>query len=167
LKAKRNLVLVGLFFLVSILIISSGFSGVRSEGAAQATTNSGLSALASAYAQVNRAENLGASKTLISSWSSQLNESAFLLEQAALPSNINSAQTLVSRSISVSNGVLTNATREANFDYMLRIVILVVAYGLVIPSSYGLAIITNKLYESYTSREERKFATRAIRKKRE
>ena len=71
---------------------------------------------------------------------------------------------MIQNSISISNSVLANATHEANFYYNIHVVVLVVAYGLIVPSSYGLAIITNRLYEYYTKREEDRFSKRAIRR---
>ena len=158
-------VAVGLAVLAMALLLLSAAYSIQSESSAQSSANSGLGDLTSAYAQVSRAESLGVSKNLVFSWSSELNHSAFLLQQAALPSNANTSQSMIQNSISISNSVLANATHEANFYYNIHVVVLVVAYGLIVPSSYGLAIITNRLYEYYTKREEDRFSKRAIRRK--
>ena len=165
LKKRKVSIAIGLAFLAMALLILSAAYSIKGEASAQTSINSGLGDLTSAYSQVNRAESLGVGENLIFSWSSELNHSAFLLQQAALPSNANASQSMIQNSISISSSVLTNATHEANFYSNIHIVVLVVAYGLIIPSSYGLAIITNRLYEYYVKREEDKFATRAIRRR--
>jgi hypothetical protein len=154
---------------LTLLALSSAHSpNITAAGqTSNSSSNSGLGDLSSAYAQVNRAEGLGVSKNLIFSWTGELNNSAFLLQQAGLPSNANRSQSMIENSISISNSVQANATKEANFYYVIHIVVLVVAYGLIIPSSYGLAIVTNKLYEYYVKREEDKFSKRAIRRRSE
>jgi hypothetical protein len=153
------------FLALTLVILSTGYS--FSIKTSMSASNSGLGDLASAYSQVNRAEGLGVSKNLIFFWTRELNSSAFLLQQAALPSNANLSQSMIQNSISISSSVKANASKEANFYYTIHIVVLVLAYGLVIPSSYGLAILTNKLYEYYVKSEEDKFSMRAIRKKSE
>jgi hypothetical protein len=164
-KGTISMAVGAAFLALTLVVLATGFSFNFIAAAQTSPTNSGLGDLASAYAQVSRAEGLGVSKNLIFSWSGELNSSAFLLQQAALPSNANRSQSMIQNAIKISSSVQANATKEANFYYIVHIVVLVAAYGLVVPSSYGLATLTNRFYEYYLKRAEDKFSTRAIRRK--
>jgi hypothetical protein len=129
------------------------------------TIRYGLGELTSAYSQVNRAEGLGASANQVSSWTTHLNESAFLLQEAALPSNANNSVALIQESVIQSQYVYSSAEQIANSYSLWYDVVLIAAYGLVLPSSYNLSLLTNWLYEWNVRREERIFFRRAIRRK--
>lgn len=126
----------------------------------------GLSELSSAYSQVYRAESVGASASQIQTWSTDLNRSAFLLEEASLPSNTNNSNILIQSSVNESENVYTIARQAGDFYTTVHDSVVIASYALVLPSSYGLAILTNRTYEWYLAREERTFFRRIIRKKR-
>lgn len=126
----------------------------------------GLGELSSAYSEVYQAESVGVSSSQIQIWSSELNRSAFVLQEAALPSNVNNSVSLIQSSVNQSESIYSSAKEATNFYSIVHYAEVVGAYVFILPSSYGLALLTNRVYEWYLAREERTFFRRIIRKSR-
>lgn len=188
-SSKRRKLRVNLFFIAlltlllvvfsSYLLVSmhyesyglSIFAAGDSQQQLSSTNNNNntmslaLGQLSAAYSQVYRAESLGVSTSQVYTWSNDLNRSAFLLQEATAPANMNSSTALIQASVNESQDVYSIAKNAADFSSTVDLVFVIGGYGLVLPVSYGLAVVTNRLYEWHVARDERMFFRRAIRKK--